>query len=184
MGLCLPRSPQMVIGILGILKAGGCYVPLDPEYPRKRLEYLLEDAQIELVVSEASVAARVRGAGRELLLLSEAQQPEALEAFASGMLESVDRRALGTVPRSSSLSHLYLRLDRCAEGGGRVTPQYRQPCELVVTFLWSGDRGSPVPEDECGLCRSCGGDLPGAECGVPLVIISPVTVASAARIVA
>jgi non-ribosomal peptide synthetase component F len=51
-GVCMERSAEMVIGLLGILKAGGCYVPLDPSYPPKRLEYLLEDAQIDLIVTE------------------------------------------------------------------------------------------------------------------------------------
>ena len=44
-GLCLERSAEMVIGILGILKAGGVYVPLDPDYPAERLSYMLEDSQ-------------------------------------------------------------------------------------------------------------------------------------------
>ena len=43
-GLCLERSPAMVIGLLAILKAGGAYVPLDPGYPRERLAFMLEDA--------------------------------------------------------------------------------------------------------------------------------------------
>ena len=94
-GLCLERSAQMVIGILGILKAGGCYVPLDPSYPRKRLEYLLEDAQINLVVTEPSVATGMSGPGRQVLLLTEA---DLLDPSASEMLEDVDSRALGLCP--------------------------------------------------------------------------------------
>jgi microcystin synthetase protein McyA len=54
-GLCMERSPAMVIGMLGILKAGGCYVPLDPQYPRRRLEYLLEDSAVGLLVSQRAV---------------------------------------------------------------------------------------------------------------------------------
>ena len=50
-GLCLERSPELVIGMLGILKAGGAYVPLDPRYPRARLDFILRDAQLELVVT-------------------------------------------------------------------------------------------------------------------------------------
>lgn len=41
--LCIERSPEMVCGILAVLKAGGCYVPLNPGDPRERLKYLLED---------------------------------------------------------------------------------------------------------------------------------------------
>ena len=43
--LFLERSPDMVVGMLGVLKAGGAYVPLDPGHPRKRLAYMLADAQ-------------------------------------------------------------------------------------------------------------------------------------------
>ncbi|OOR17785.1 MULTISPECIES: non-ribosomal peptide synthetase [Bacillus cereus group] len=54
-GLCVERSLGMIIGILGILKAGGAYVPLDPTYPEQRLQYILEDASIQLVVTQESL---------------------------------------------------------------------------------------------------------------------------------
>jgi amino acid adenylation domain-containing protein len=54
-GLCVERSLEMVIGLLGILKAGGAYVPLDPNYPKERLNYMLEDAALELVLSQTQV---------------------------------------------------------------------------------------------------------------------------------
>src|SRR4029077_7845665 len=38
-GLCVERSLEMVVGLLGILKSGGAYVPLDPKYPRERIEF-------------------------------------------------------------------------------------------------------------------------------------------------
>ncbi|HEU0077496.1 MAG TPA: condensation domain-containing protein, partial [Longimicrobiaceae bacterium] len=43
-GVCLPRAPEMVVALLATLKAGGAYLPLDPEYPRERLGWMLEDA--------------------------------------------------------------------------------------------------------------------------------------------
>src|SRR6185312_13760686 len=43
-GLCVERGVQMVVGLLGILKAGGAYLPLDPSYPRERLQFMLQDA--------------------------------------------------------------------------------------------------------------------------------------------
>jgi amino acid adenylation domain-containing protein len=82
-GVCLPRSMEMVIGILGILKAGGCYVPLDPDYPGKRLEQLIKDAQLELIVTEAAVASRVSGAGRELLWVEDQSGPQDLAPVAA-----------------------------------------------------------------------------------------------------
>ncbi|NQY62740.1 MAG: non-ribosomal peptide synthase/polyketide synthase, partial [Alteromonadaceae bacterium] len=52
-GLFVERSLSMVIGILGILKAGAAYVPLDPEYPAERLAYMLEDAGLSLVLTQS-----------------------------------------------------------------------------------------------------------------------------------
>ncbi|MEM7571968.1 MAG: amino acid adenylation domain-containing protein [Bacteroidota bacterium] len=51
-GLHASRSLELVVGIWGILKAGGAYVPLAPEYPADRLQYMLEDAKVKLIVSD------------------------------------------------------------------------------------------------------------------------------------
>ncbi len=51
-GVCVERSVEMVVGLLGILKAGGAYVPLDPEYPRERLAFMLEDAQVSVLLTQ------------------------------------------------------------------------------------------------------------------------------------
>ncbi|HEX6288974.1 MAG TPA: amino acid adenylation domain-containing protein, partial [Herpetosiphonaceae bacterium] len=55
-GLCLPRSPELLIGLLGILKAGGCYVPLDPAYPQERLAWIVGDAQIGVLLTTEALA--------------------------------------------------------------------------------------------------------------------------------
>ncbi len=51
-GICVERSLEMVVGLLGILKAGGAYVPLDPEYPQERLSFMLEDAQLSVLLTQ------------------------------------------------------------------------------------------------------------------------------------
>src|SRR6516162_613645 len=48
-GLCAPRSPGMIVGALGIFKAGGAYLPMDPTYPTARLAFMLDDAEVSLV---------------------------------------------------------------------------------------------------------------------------------------
>src|SRR6185295_6343818 len=50
-GICVERSLEMIVGLLGILKAGGAYVPLDPKYPRECIAFMLEDAQIEVLLT-------------------------------------------------------------------------------------------------------------------------------------
>jgi amino acid adenylation domain-containing protein len=55
-GLCVERSLEMVVGLLGILKAGGAYVPLDAAYPPERLNFMLADAQISVLVTQERLA--------------------------------------------------------------------------------------------------------------------------------
>jgi len=51
-GICIERSLDMIVGLLGILKAGGAYVPLDPSYPQDRIEYMLNDSQIKILLTQ------------------------------------------------------------------------------------------------------------------------------------
>ncbi|MCP4661131.1 MAG: AMP-binding protein, partial [bacterium] len=54
-GICMERSPAMVVAILGVLKAGGACLPLDPGYPRERLAFMLEDARARVLLTEESL---------------------------------------------------------------------------------------------------------------------------------
>ena len=53
--ISLERSLELVISILGVLKAGGAYVPLDPSYPKDRLQFMLEDTQAFLLITESKL---------------------------------------------------------------------------------------------------------------------------------
>jgi amino acid adenylation domain-containing protein len=55
-GLCMERSLEMIVGLLGILKAGGAYVPLDPAYPQERLAFMLEDAQVAVLLTQEQLS--------------------------------------------------------------------------------------------------------------------------------
>jgi len=57
-GLCVERSPEMVVSMLAVLKAGGAYLPLDPEFPVSRLAFMVEDSKLTLVISESHLAER------------------------------------------------------------------------------------------------------------------------------
>ena len=68
-GLFVERSAELIVAILGILKAGAAYVPMDTAYPRERLAFMLSDAGIGLVVTQAPLMERLpQGAARALLL--------------------------------------------------------------------------------------------------------------------
>ncbi|MET8419236.1 non-ribosomal peptide synthetase [Streptomyces sp. NPDC005134] len=59
-GVCLPRSADMVVALLGILRAGAAYMPLDPGYPQSRIELMVRDSGVSLVVTDSTVAATGR----------------------------------------------------------------------------------------------------------------------------
>jgi amino acid adenylation domain-containing protein len=58
-GLCLRRTPDLAVAMLGIFKAGAAYVPLDPAYPGERLAYMLEDTAARIVVTTTGLADRI-----------------------------------------------------------------------------------------------------------------------------
>ncbi|HEU0012159.1 MAG TPA: amino acid adenylation domain-containing protein, partial [Longimicrobium sp.] len=68
-GLCVERSPETVVAILGILEAGAAYLPLDPAYPDDRLAYMLEDSGARIVVTTSALAERIAGDGLALVRL-------------------------------------------------------------------------------------------------------------------
>jgi amino acid adenylation domain-containing protein/non-ribosomal peptide synthase protein (TIGR01720 family) len=79
-GLCLDRSLDLVVGILGVLKAGAAYVPLDPGSPRERLAYILEDADIRIVVTTGELAAVLPDMVRQIHLDADRESLEQLPA--------------------------------------------------------------------------------------------------------
>ena len=71
-GLYLSRNIDMVVALLGILKAGGAYLPLDPEFPAPRVQFLLSDAGVPLILTEAGLAAALPPTAAVLLTIDEA----------------------------------------------------------------------------------------------------------------
>ena len=56
-GICMERSLDLIVGLLGILKAGGAYVPLDPTYPHERLAFMLQDARVQVLLTQQRLLA-------------------------------------------------------------------------------------------------------------------------------
>ena len=72
-GLQVGRSPDLGIGMLGILKAGAAFVPLDPSYPKTRLEFMRADSGAEVLLTQAEFAATMQGPGEVICLDSDWQ---------------------------------------------------------------------------------------------------------------
>ncbi len=70
-GICLERSHEMLGAVLGVLKAGAAYLPLDPAHPSSHLESVLADSEASLLLTQESVAARLRTSARAVCLDTE-----------------------------------------------------------------------------------------------------------------
>ena len=51
-GICVERSIETIVGLLGILKAGGAHLPLDPDYPKERLDFMVQDSQVRVLITQ------------------------------------------------------------------------------------------------------------------------------------
>ena len=94
-GICMERSLEMVIGLLGILKVGGAYVPLDPAYPRERLAHMIADSQMPVLLTQ------------QHLLPNLPQHPArvvCLDALNLPAMENI--RAVENRPRSDNLAYV------------------------------------------------------------------------------
>src|ERR1700761_95788 len=80
--LCLPRSIELVVGALGIMAAGGCYVAMDPDYPDERLRFMMADSGARIVVAQADTAARI-GACHRVAPMQSAASGLAVPAMAA-----------------------------------------------------------------------------------------------------
>ena len=80
-GICLERGVDLVVSLLAVMKAGGVFVPVDPMYPAARIAFMVEDAEIHLLMTQESLAGRF-GSGRlRLLLLDSLILDSALQAL-------------------------------------------------------------------------------------------------------
>ncbi len=72
--VCLPRTLEMVAGLLGIIKAGAAYMPLDPHYPRERLQYMLEDAVPAQVLTHSQLRSVLPVTAAEQIVLDDCKE--------------------------------------------------------------------------------------------------------------
>ncbi|MFB8179419.1 amino acid adenylation domain-containing protein [Streptomyces sp. NPDC055966] len=79
-GLALPRSPEYIVAVLAIAKAGGVYLPLDPAYPAERIAFMLSDAGPDLVVTDTRTAAALPDSDCQVLVIDEPRAAQEIAA--------------------------------------------------------------------------------------------------------
>ncbi|MDZ7375500.1 MAG: amino acid adenylation domain-containing protein [candidate division KSB1 bacterium] len=68
-GICMTRSPEMIIAVMGSLKAGAAFIPLDPAYPKERLAYMISDSNATMVLTQQALASELEPIGPRLVCL-------------------------------------------------------------------------------------------------------------------
>jgi amino acid adenylation domain-containing protein/FkbM family methyltransferase len=76
-GICLPRSADFVVAVMGVLRAGGAFVPLDPDHPRDRNAFVLDDAGARIVLATRATATFLEGSGAAIVLIEEVREEDA-----------------------------------------------------------------------------------------------------------
>ena len=107
--LCAERTPLGLVGILGILRAGAAYVPLDPHAPEPRQRQILEDADVALLVIQRHLRSHFVFDGRRVIELESVEAQDTQPAAALKLPKKI---------RRSRLRHLYLGIHRPAQRRG------------------------------------------------------------------
>ena len=163
-GLYVERSLETVIGLLGILKAGAAYLPLDPSYPAERLAFMLSDARCAVLVTQSALAQRLpaaAGAGLEPPCRNHAAPAGAARRRLAGDRAAAGRRARRRHrARPGRLRHLHIGLNRNPKGrGGRASKPCEQDGRTCRSNLLSGAtserRFSFLPHSMPRSSRSC-----------------------------
>jgi amino acid adenylation domain-containing protein len=97
-GLCVYRSVEMVVGLVGILRAGAAYLPLDPDYPAERLHYMVEESAPACVLASSRTEQKLADLKLTCaLLLSDTHRPEIGEGISGALSREVHSRNLAYV---------------------------------------------------------------------------------------
>jgi amino acid adenylation domain-containing protein len=166
-GICLDRTAHMLVGLLAIFKAGGAYVPLDPDFPAERLAYMLEDAQIQVLLTQDSL--------RALLPISEQFQVVCLESDGQQIAQQSSAN-LNMPVDPDQLAYVLYTSGSTGKPKGVGIPQ-----RALVNFLCSMQQVPGISaEDTLLAVTTLSFDIAGLELYLPLLVGARVALSSRA----
>jgi amino acid adenylation domain-containing protein/thioester reductase-like protein len=138
-GLCMDRSLDAVVGILAILKSAAAYLPLDPSYPEQRLAFMLDDAEVEIILTHTACSKMPPFPTGKLLFLDALLQEAAVQA-APRVTISSDRMAYvlytsGSTGRPKGVAMSHRALLNLLEWQSRQSARFSRPRTLQFAPL-------------------------------------------------
>ncbi|MEI5135666.1 condensation domain-containing protein [Streptomyces libani] len=133
--LALPRTADLVVALLAVVKSGAAYVPVDPSYPADRTSYMLADAGPELLVSTAEAAAGLPESRPRTLLLDDPGVVRALAEYDTGDLSDEDR---GGPLSPSNAAYVIYTSGSTGRPKGVVVPHRNVARLFAATEEWFG----------------------------------------------
>jgi amino acid adenylation domain-containing protein len=140
-GICMERSPELVVGLLGVLAAGGTYVPMDPEYPQARLLLLLEDSRASVVLTQARLVSRLPATAASLLILD--------AVLESSEIPDGPELKAGSLPLPANTAYVLFTSGSTGRPKGVMVPHRA----LAHHMLWM-QSCYPLGEDDCVLQKT------------------------------
>jgi amino acid adenylation domain-containing protein len=163
-GICVKRSLEMVIGLLGILKAGGVYLPLDPSYPEERLAFMLEDTQAPILLTQQQLIQELPELRANVICLDTDWEMIALESAAN--------------PQSGTLAQNLAYIIYTSGSTGKPKGVMISH-EALINFLLSMREKLAITKQDVMLATtSLSFDIAGLELYLPLLVGSQIVIAS------
>jgi amino acid adenylation domain-containing protein len=163
-GLALDRSPEMVISLLAILKTGAAYVPLDPEYPKDRVEFMMEDSAAKILLTSEKYKSHFITVAKEVLI------EDAFDKFDSYSADEPE-----TVVNGDDLAYVLFTSGSTGKPKGVQIKHHN-----LVNFLLSmAKEPGLTPADNLLAVTTISFDIAGLELFLPLLVGSKLVVTDA-----
>ena len=152
-GVFLDRSPELVAGLLAVLKTGAAYVPLDPSYPRGRIADIAGSADLAVMLTTKALTARLPGLGTDLILIDEAE---------GGLAEP----SASSSPSPDDLAYVIYTSGSAGRPKGVQIPHRA----LVNLLMAMAERPGLQPDDTLLAVTTVAFDIAGLEIFLPLMV--------------
>ena len=166
--VCVERSPSLLVSLLGILKAGAAYVPVDHEYPRERIALMLDDAEVALLVTESHLVEVLPVHGTPVVLIDRDR-------------DAIAREPAGPVASGVAPDHVAYVI---YTSGSTGRPKGVEVTHDNVNAFLSAMQHEPglAADDKLVAITSISFDIAGLELYLPLVTGATVVLASRAQV--